>query len=313
MAVAAAQQQYQIVQVQNAAGAVGGVQYQVVPHLQTADGQQIQITPGNPAVAPGNVAALSLQSEPVQLVPAAGGRANQTLQIRGGVSFPLQLQAGPQVVATVPISMGGVTLALPVSMTTGGGAIQLVQPAEGAGQLVATPISTLGAESVGAVTSTTAPSGGDSLAVTSTTPSEQGAPPPEAPPPAGPAQANGLQGGEGAGQVVGQPLLQQLQLAPPALVQTGPPLQLLLRAPPLGAGPIGWQTLQLQNLPQQLTLAPVTAGSAPAGTFAQIAPLTLAGTPITLNSAPSVQTLNIAGLQGLPITITGVQGTALLL
>ncbi|XP_061112067.1 transcription factor Sp4-like [Conger conger] len=310
------EQQFQMVQLQNVPGSVGGVQYQVVPHLQTADGQQIQITPGNPAIIPGNGAIapgnLSLQSEPIQLIPAPTGRANQTLQIRPGVSLPLQLQhPQPQLVATVPISVGGVTLALPISMATGGGAIQLVQP-EGAGQLLLTPISTPAAESVGAVTSTTAPSAGDSLAVTSTTPTEQGAPPPEAPPTEGHAQANGLQGGQvqlvgqvqggqvqlvGQVQGAGQPLLQQMQLQ----ALTPPPL--LLRAPSLS----GWQTLQLQNL----TLAPVSTGPAPAGTFAQISPLTLAGTPITLNSAPSVQTLSIAGLQGLPITITGVQGQAM--
>ncbi|XP_064205144.1 transcription factor Sp4-like [Anguilla rostrata] len=339
-APAGQQQQFQIVQVQNMPSAAGGVQYQVVPHLQTADGQQIQITPGNPA-------ALSLQTDPIQLIPAAaanpGLRANQAvpLQIRPGVSFPLQLQAvsGPQtqVVATVPINVGGVTLALPVSMSAGGGAFQLVQSAEGVGQLVATPVSS-GADSVGAVTSTTTPSGGDSLAVTSTTPAEQGAPPTEAPPPegerrnSGHAQANGLQVGEAGGpvqqvQLVGQPVLQQFQVHPSQqLVQAGPALQnlqlqafsnpapVLIRAPTLTAGgQISWQTVQLQNipgpaLPQQLTLAPVASGSASAGTFAQIAPLTLAGTPITLNSAPNVQTLNIAGLQGVPITITSLQG-----
>ncbi|KAG5843102.1 hypothetical protein ANANG_G00184930 [Anguilla anguilla] len=312
-----AAQQFQIVQVQNMPSAAGGVQYQVVPHLQTADGQQIQITPGNPA-------ALSLQTDPIQLIPAAaanpGLRANQAvpLQIRPGMTFPLQLQAvsGPQtqVVAT------------------------LVQSAEGVGQLVATPVSS-GADSVGAVTSTTTPSGGDSLAVTSTTPAEQGAPPTEAPPPegerrnSGHAQANGLQVGEAGAvqqvQLVGQPVLQQFQVHPSQqLVQAGPALQnlqlqafsnpapVLIRAPTLTAGgQISWQTVQLQNipgpaLPQQLTLAPVASGSASAGTFAQIAPLTLAGTPITLNSAPNVQTLNIAGLQGVPITITSLQGVS---
>ncbi|KAJ8335098.1 hypothetical protein SKAU_G00407370 [Synaphobranchus kaupii] len=335
----AAAQQFQIVQVQNVPNAAGGVQYQVVPHLQTADGQQIQITPGNPA-------ALSLQTDPIQLIPATANPtllatpnravANQTvpLQIRPGLSFPLQLQAvsGPQtqVVATLPINMGGVTLALPVSMAAGGGAIQLLQAAEGAGlscgaQLVATPIST-GAESVGAVTSTTTPSGGGSLAVTSTTQTEQGAPPTEGERRSScHAQANGLQAGEAGGhvqqvQIVGQPVVQQIQLHPTQTLQNlqlqafSNPAPVLIRAPTLTAGgQISWQTVQLQNipgpaLPQQLTLAPVTSGSAPAGTFTQIAPLTLAGTPITLNSATNVQTLNIAGLQGMPITITGVQG-----
>ncbi|KAJ8273911.1 hypothetical protein GJAV_G00106850 [Gymnothorax javanicus] len=275
---AAGPQQLQIVQLQNPGGGVVGVQY-----LQTADGQQLQIAPGN------------LQAEPIQLVPAAPTRpvANQTvpLQIRpagvsGGVSFPLQLQAVPgaqtQVVATVPINVG--------------------------------------VESASAVTSTTTPSGGDSLAVTSTTPAELGAAPTAEAPLAealpvegerrtsGHGQINGLGSGVAGVQLVGQPVLQQIQLHPGTLLSS----PVLLRG---AGGPVGWQTLQLQSLPsptlpqQQITLAPVTSGgSAHAGTFTQIAPLTLAGTPITLNSAPNVQTLNIAGLQGVPITITGVQG-----
>ncbi|KAI1902517.1 hypothetical protein AGOR_G00045570 [Albula goreensis] len=322
------QQQFQIVQVQNVASAAGGLQYQVIPHLQTADGQQIQIAPA------------SVQTDPIQLIPAgagaqtllatpARGAANQAvpLQVRpGGVSFPLQLQAVPgpqtQVVATVPINVGGVTLALPVGMAaTGGGAIQLVQqqPTEGGG---ATPISTAaGAEpGASAVTSTTA-SASDSPAVTSTTPApERQAPPPEG---TGHSQANGLQVGGAAqvGQVpqvqmVGQPVLQQIQIQPGLqnlqLLQS--PAPVLIRAPTLTAGgQISWQTVQVQSpaLPQQLTLAPVTTATpaGPALALAAGAPITLSSAPnVTLGSAPSVQTLNLASLQGLPITITGLQG-----
>ncbi|KAJ8267287.1 hypothetical protein COCON_G00124590 [Conger conger] len=288
------EQQFQMVQLQNVPGSVGGVQYQVVPHLQTADGQQIQITPGNPAIIPGNGAIapgnLSLQSEPIQLIPAPTGRANQTLQIRPGVSLPCS--------CSTPAAAG----------RHGGGAIQLVQP-EGAGQLLLTPISTPAAESVGAVTSTTAPSAGDSLAVTSTTPTEQGAPPPEAPPTEGHAQANGLQGGRcswwgrcrgqvqlvGQVQGAGQPLLQQMQLQ----ALTPPPL--LLPPPPSVAG----RRCSCRTSRWRRQYRPRPRRDRPD------LPSHTRGTPITLNSAPSVQTLSIAGLQGLPITITGVQGQAM--
>ncbi len=95
------QQQFQIIQVQNLPNSSGGIQYQVIPHLQTADGQQIQISPSNPT-------ALSVQPEQIQLIPAGNNQAilatpqragstgivaqNQTIPLQIRPSFPLQLQ-----------------------------------------------------------------------------------------------------------------------------------------------------------------------------------------------------------------------------
>lgn len=159
------QQQFQIIQVQNLPNAGGGVQYQVIPHLQTADGQQIHISPAQTA----SIGALSEQVQLIQtqspsqtqaiLQPAnqqaiLTSTANQTvpLQIRPAQSFPLQLQTlqGSQtpVMTTVPINLGGMTLALPViNNVGGGGAVQLIQSADGTfsvangNQLVTTAVS----------------------------------------------------------------------------------------------------------------------------------------------------------------------------
>lgn len=159
------QQQFQIIQVQNLPNAGSGVQYQVIPHLQTADGQQIHISSAQPA-------AIGALQEQVQLIPtqSAGqtqtilqpspqqailtSTANQTvpLQIRPAQSFPIQLQTiqGSQtpVMTTVPINLGGMTLALPVINNMGAtGAVQLIQAADGtlsvanSNQLVATAVS----------------------------------------------------------------------------------------------------------------------------------------------------------------------------
>ncbi|XP_028317244.1 transcription factor Sp4 isoform X1 [Gouania willdenowi] len=158
------QQQFQIIQVQNLPNAGGGVQYQVIPHLQTADGQQIHISP--------QTASIGALPEQVQLIQSPGtgqtqailqpanqqtiftSTANQTvpLQIRPAQSFPLQLQTlqGSQtpVMTTVPINLGGMTLALPViNNVAGGGAVQLIQSADGTfsvangNQLVTTAVS----------------------------------------------------------------------------------------------------------------------------------------------------------------------------
>lgn len=161
------QQQFQIIQVQNLPNAGGGVQYQVIPHLQTADGQQIHISP-----QPASIGALPEQVQLIQ-APNSGqtqailqptsqqavlpSTANQTvpLQIRPAQSFPLQLQTmqGSQapVMTTVPINLGGMTLALPViNNVGGGGAVQLIQSADGTfsvangNQLVATAVSGAG-------------------------------------------------------------------------------------------------------------------------------------------------------------------------
>ncbi|KAM4550581.1 transcription factor Sp4 [Fundulus diaphanus] len=142
------QQQFQIIQVQNLPNAGGGVHYQVIPHLQTADGQQIHINP-----QPASIGALPEQVQLIQ-TPNSGqtqailqpanqqailpSTANQTvpLQIRPSQTFPIQLQTlqGSQtpVMTTVPINLGGMTLALPVINNVGGsGAVQLIQSADG--------------------------------------------------------------------------------------------------------------------------------------------------------------------------------------
>lgn len=143
------QQQFQIIQVQNLPNAGGGVQYQVIPHLQTADGQQIHISPAQTASIGGLPEQVQLIQTPSPsqaqtiLQPAnqqaiLTSTANQTvpLQIRPAQSFPLQLQTlqGSQtpVMTTLPINLGGMTLALPViNNVGGGGAVQLIQSADG--------------------------------------------------------------------------------------------------------------------------------------------------------------------------------------
>ncbi|XP_058474865.1 transcription factor Sp4 [Solea solea] len=143
------QQQFQIIQVQNLPNAGGGVQYQVIPHLQTADGQQIHISSAQPAslgALPEQVQLIQTSSpsqtqailQPTNQQTILTSTANQTvpLQIRPAQSFPLQLQTlqGSQtpVMTTVPINLGGMTLALPViNSVGGGGAVQLIQSADG--------------------------------------------------------------------------------------------------------------------------------------------------------------------------------------
>lgn len=395
------QQQFQIIQVQNMPNATGGIQYQVIPHLQTADGQQIQI---NPASA----TSLSIQPEQIQLISAGNNQAilatpqragpanivtqnvaNQAIPLQIRPSFPLQLQTiqGSQapVVTTLPINIGGVTLALPViNNVAGGGAIQLVQPGDASvsnGSLVA--VSSSGTESSGITTCTTTTatdaavvSAMDGTTLSTATPALADGDATEKDPqtqqveadsqnaPTSQVQANGIQtvGQDQAGQpiqqfhIVSHPVLQQIQIQQPqqqlvqGSIQLQPgqtlqpvqqnlqlqafqnPTQVLIRAPTLSpSGQISWQTVQVQNaaVPQQLTLAPVAsnpAAAAAAGgaTFTQITPLALGGTPITLNAAQlssgtGVQTVNIAGLgtagvqvQGVPLTITGVQGISAL-
>lgn len=368
----AAQQQFQIIQVQNLPNSSGGIQYQVIPHLQTADGQQIQISPSNPA-------ALSVQPEQIQLISTGNNQAilatpqrtgsasivqNQTIPLQIRPSFPLQLQTiqGTQapMVTTLPINLGGVTLALPVinNVAGAGGSVQLLQSSDGSisnGNQLITTVTTSTADSTGSSTSTTTATGSDSVVVTSadglSTTSMVSAESPKDNE-ADLTQSNGLQStSEQAGQIqqfqiVGHPVLQQIQIQSPqqqvvqGSIQIQPgqtlqpvqqnlqlqafqnPAQVLIRTPTLTpSGQISWQTVQVQNagMPQQLTLAPV-ASSAGGGTFAQIAPLTLGGSPITLSAAQlpagsGVQMVNIAGLgaagvqvQGVPLTITGVQG-----
>ncbi|XP_048849182.1 transcription factor Sp4 isoform X1 [Brienomyrus brachyistius] len=383
------QQQYQIFQVQNMSSPTGSIQYQVIPHIQTADGQQIQINTAN-------AAAVNVQPDQIQLIPAGNNQvilaapnrgatatnivaqnaanAAVPLQIRPGVSFPLQLQAiqgaQPQMVTTLPINIGGVTLALPVinAVAAGGGSVQLAQPTDGGVsngiQLVSTPISGAGSTAAESTTTTCAGTPSSDTSDFNTALSGSGAVvqkghPADADGP-GQIQTNGIQAAQDQPaqiqqvQIVGQPVLQQIQVHPPQqqlvqglqpqaiqlqpgqTIQTLPqlqalqsPAQVLIRAPTLTpSGQLSWQTVQVQNIPnvqvqgagvpQQLALAPVTSNAGGAA-FAQIAPITLSGTPITLNAAqlspgPNIQTLNIASLgagvqmQGVPVAITGVQG-----
>ncbi|KAL4629739.1 transcription factor Sp4 [Arapaima gigas] len=364
------QQQFQIIQVQNMPSAAGSIQYQVIPHIQTADGQQIQL-------GTGNASAVNVQSDQqIQLIPAGNnqvilaaqpraGSANVAnaavpLQIRPGVSFPLQLQAvqGTQthVVTTLPVNIGGVTVALPVinAVTAGGGSVQLAQPTDGGAPNGAQSVCTSSSSTLGRTAEPSATlctvNTGSSDSTESGTVNAQSAQPPDQDAP-GPTQSNGLQEQPGQiqqMQIVGQPVVQQIHVQPPGqqqqqqqqqqlvqglqAIQTFP--QVLIRAPTLTpSGQLSWQMLQVQNvasLPSmqvqntgvpQLTLAPVTSSTSTcAGTFAQIAPITLGGAPITLNAAqltsgPNIQTVNIANLgaagmqmQGVPVAITGVQG-----
>lgn len=178
----AANQQFQIIQVQNLPNASGGVQYQVIPHLQTADGQQLHISPAQTAsigALPEQVQLIQTQSagqgqallQPANQQALLSGAANQTvpLQIRPAQSFPLQLQTlqGSQapVMTTVPINLGGMTLALPViNNVGGGGAVQLIQSADGTFS-VANGNQLVAATAVPGTAPATAPSSGSTAAV----------------------------------------------------------------------------------------------------------------------------------------------------
>lgn len=407
--------QFQVIQVQTPGG---NVQYQVIPQIQTLDGQHIQISPGNATTLQ------DLQGQ-IQFIPAgnnqaiitAGNRtasgniiaqnlANQTvpMQIRPGVSIPLQLQTisgTPQVVTTLPINIGGVTLALPVinSMSAGGSSAQIVQTTDGGvtngNQLMSTPITTSSistmpdspSSSASSTTCTTTVSttltSSDTLVSTAessqftSTPASTERAAEESPSSvtesesqsSSQLQANGLQNVSDQSsslqqvQIMGQPLLQQIQIQQPQqqIIQAIPqqsfqlqsgqtiqtlqqqqlqnvqlqalsPSQILIRAPTLTpSGQISWQTVQVQNiqslqnlqvqnagLSQQLTITPVSTSSGT--TIAQITPVTVSGTPITLNAAhftsvPNLQTVSVANLgtagvqvQGVPVTITNVGG-----
>lgn len=387
------QQQFQIIQVQNLPSAGSGVQYQVIPHLQTADGQQIHISPAQTApigALPEQVQLIQTQSpsqtqailQPANQQAILTSTANQTvpLQIRPAQSFPLQLQTlqGSQapVMTTVPINIGGMTLALPViNNVAGAGAVQLIQSADGTfsvangNQLVTTAVPGPAPASSGS----TAVGDGDGMSDGTQMVSvgaEGGQA--DAQGQSGEAdcqaqnQANGVQNqADAAGTVqqvivgqVGHQLVQQIQLQPQAqspgqaqgqqqaqhiqTLQLAPgqtlqpiqafqnPAQVLIRTPTLSpSGQITWQTLQLPSgvslqgglgtaVPQQLTLAPVASGT-PVGSGGLVS---LGGAPLTLSAAQinpgsGVQTVSIAGLgaagvqvQGVPLTITGLQGKA---
>nr|XP_033786792.1 transcription factor Sp4 isoform X2 [Geotrypetes seraphini] len=399
--------QFQVIQVQNSGG---NVQYQVIPQLQTVEGQQIQISPANTTTLQ------DLQGQ-IQLIPAGNNQAiitaanrtssaniiaqnlaNQTVpvQIRPGVSIPLQLQTIPgtptQVVTTLPINIGGVTLALPVINNVAGGSGQIIQPTDSGvsngNQLVSTPITTVGTmpESPSSTCTTavaTSLTNSDTLVssvetgqfASTAAGTERSTEEPQTSVSDSEAQStsqlqsNGIQSVQDQSsslqqvQILGQPVLQQIQIQQPQqqIIQAIPqqsfqlqpgqtfqtlqqqplqniqlqavsPTQVLIRAPTITpSGQISWQTVQVQNiqslpnlqvqnagLPQQLTITPVSSSGGT--TIAQIAPLTVAGTPITLNAAqlasvPNLQTVSVANLgaagmqvQGVPVTITSVAG-----
>ncbi|XP_051871364.1 transcription factor Sp4 isoform X2 [Pristis pectinata] len=183
--------QYNVVPVQslpnptmvvNAAATAGGssnsVQYQVIPQLQTVDGQQIQISSANLQQDLHGQIRNAAPSQPPASVP---------IQLRPGLSIPLQLQgvnisgAQTQMVATLPINIGGgVTLAVPINSlaaATGGGSIQFVQPSDGGvsngNQMVSTPISTASLSSMPESPSSSPPppSSSTSTRVTTASPS----------------------------------------------------------------------------------------------------------------------------------------------
>lgn len=399
--------QFQVIQVQNPGGSV---QYQVIPQIQTTEGQQIQINPANTTTLQ------DLQGQ-IQLIPAGNNQAiitttnrtasgniiaqnlaNQTVpvQIRPGVSIPLQLPiAGTQaqVVTSLPINIGGVTLALPViNVAAGGGSGQVTQPTDisvsNGSQLLSTPATTASVStmadspsSTSTTTASTSLTSSETLVSTAETgqyasTANSSEPNNEEPQPttsetesqnSSQLQSNGLQNVQDQSnslqqvQIVGQPILQQIQIQQPqqqiiqaispqsfqlqgqtiqtiqqqplqnVQLQAVSPTQVLIRAPTLTpSGQISWQTVQVQNLqslsnlqvqnagiPQQLTITPVSSSG---GTIAQIAPVAVAGTPITLNAAqiasvPNLQTVSVANLgaagvqvQGVPVTITSVAG-----
>uniref|UniRef100_A0A8C7UCY8 C2H2-type domain-containing protein n=1 Tax=Oncorhynchus mykiss TaxID=8022 RepID=A0A8C7UCY8_ONCMY len=342
------QQQFQIIQVQNMPSSGGGVQYQVIPHLpQTA-------SLGGPVVC-----MLEVRQEQVQLIQTQNqsqtqailqpanqqailtGSANQTLQLRPAQSFPLQMQtlqgSQTQVMTTVPINIGGMTLALPVmNNLAGGGAVQLIQAADGSftvansNQLVTTTAAVSGAatgSSGGTITTVAGCDGAlsDGTQLSSVAGSDGGAERDSQNQPSEQDSQNS--------QMMGNQVLQQIQIQPQNQVththtHTQPhththththSTSVLIRTPTLSSsGQITWQTLQLpggMSVPQQLTLAPVGGGAVGGGGFVQLggAPLTLSAAQI--NPGSGVQTVNIAGLgtagvqmQGVPLTITGLQG-----
>ncbi|XP_062034661.1 transcription factor Sp4 isoform X1 [Lepus europaeus] len=262
--------QFQVLQVQNPSGSV---QYQVIPQLQAVEGQQIQINPSSSSSLQdlqGQIQLISAGNNQAILTAAnrtasgnilAQNLANQTVpvQIRPGVSIPLQLQTLPgtqaQVVTTLPINIGGVTLALPVinNVTAGGGTGQVGQPAtttdsgtSNGNQLASTPTTTTASASTMpespsssttcTTTASTSLTSSDTLvssadtgqyASTSASSSErtvedsQPAPTESEAQSSSQLQPNGIQNAQDQPnslqqvQIVGQPILQQIQIQQP--------------------------------------------------------------------------------------------------
>ncbi|XP_072303694.1 transcription factor Sp4 isoform X2 [Eucyclogobius newberryi] len=345
------QQQFQIIQVQNLPNAGSGVQYQVIPHLQTADGQQIHISSAQPT----SIGALSDQVQLIQtqnpgqtqtiLQPSTQqtiltSTANQTvpLQIRPAQSFPIQLQTiqGSQtpMMTTVPINLGGMTLALPVINNMGTtGAMQLIQSADGTFS-VANSNQLLTAVT-GAAPGLAAPAGavseGDSTSDGTQVVSEGGA---DIQAQGGEvdsqSQANGLQNQiDSTGTIqqvivgqVGHQLVQQIQLQPQTqghtqgqqsqaqqiqTVQLAPgqtlqPIQafqnsaqVLIRTPTLSpSGQITWQTLQL---PGGMSLQ----GGLGAALPQQLTLAPVGGTGTTVGGG------GLMSLSGAPLTLSAAQ------
>ncbi|XP_070800504.1 transcription factor Sp4-like [Pituophis catenifer annectens] len=399
--------QFQVVQLQSSGSSV---QYQVFPQIQTTEGH-VQINPANAT------ALQDIQGQ-IQLIPAGNNQAiiattnrtssgsiiaqnlaNQTVpvQIRPGVSIPLQLPiAGTQaqVVTSLPINIGGVTLALPViNVATGSSSGQVAQSTDSGlsngNQLLSTPVTTASVSVMPdspppscTTTASTSLTGSETLVTTAETGQYVGTAKSSETSTeeiqmttsetevqnCSQLQSNGLQNVQDQSnsvqqvQIVGQPILQQIQIQQPqqqiiqaispqsfqlqagqtiqaiqqqslqnVQLQAVSPTQILIRAPTLTpSGQIIWQTVQVQNLqslsnlqvqnaglPQQLTITPVSSSG---GTIAQIAPIAVAGTPITLNtsqiaSVPNLQTVSVPNLgaagvqvQGVPVTITSVAG-----
>lgn len=340
-APAGQQQQFQIIQVQNLPNSTGGIQYQVIPHLQTADGQQIQISP-------------SIQPEQIQLIPTGNNQAilatpqragsasivtqnlaNQTIPLQIRPSFPLQLQTiqGTQapMVTTLPINLGGVTFSLPVinNMAGGGGSVQLVQSSDGSisngNQLITTTV-TSAAESMGASTCTTTAAGTDSIVVTSTDGTMISTVPTEGQKDSqldesdaqNVAQSNGLQSAsDQVGQIqqfqiVGHPVLQQFQIQQPQqqVVQGSIQIQ-----PGQTLQPVQ-QNLQLQAFQNPTQVLIRTPTLTPSGQISwQTVQVQNAGMPQQLTLAPVTSNASggtftqIAPLTfgGSPITLSAAQ------
>ncbi|XP_057683169.1 transcription factor Sp4 isoform X2 [Corythoichthys intestinalis] len=345
------QQQFQIIQVQNLPNAGGGVQYQVIPHLQTADGQQIHINPTQQASigalpeqlqliqspSPGQAPAI-LQTANQQAILSSTANQTVPLQIRPAQSFPLQLQTlqGSQtpVMTTVPINLGGMTLALPViNNVGGGGAVQLIQSADGtfsvaSGNQLMTAAAVSGAAPTPAVAEgDAAPEGTQvvSSAIEATT-SENQAQSTETDSQSQ-NQANGVQSQTDApgtiqqvivGQV-GHQLVQQIQLQPQATgqnqgqqqqniqtLQLAPgqtlqpiqafqnPAQVLIRTPTLSpSGQIAWQTLQLPG------------GVSLQGSLGAAMPQQLTLAPVA--GGTTVGSGGLVSLGGTPLTLSAAQ------
>ncbi|XP_075900038.1 transcription factor Sp4 isoform X2 [Nelusetta ayraudi] len=351
----AANQQFQIIQVQNLPNASGGVQYQVIPHLQTADGQQLHISPVQTAsigALPEQVQLIQTQStgqgqallQPANQQALLSGAANQTvpLQIRPAQSFPLQLQTlqGSQapVMTTVPINLGGMTLALPViNSVGGGGAVQLIQSADGTFS-VANGNQLVAATAVPA----TAPSSGPTVAVAAegdqasdgsqmvSVASEGGAADSQVQSSEvdsqGQNQANGLQNqADATGTIqqvivgqVGHQLVQQIQLQPQGhgqVAQGGQQVQTLQLAPGQTLQPIQAFQNPTQVLIRTPTVSPsgqitwqtlqLPGGMSLQGGIGAAVPQQLTLAPV--GGGAAVGSGGLVSLSGAPLTLSAAQ------